>query len=126
MNYFRLLSMQLGLKTRELASEKVSPGGVITHIGLGEDLGGIDVRRITLQEVSFIGTYTYTAQDFKDTAKAIFDGRLGPLDWIERRPLSEGNRAFGEIRRESTLSKIVLAQMINKNRREICRIYRIF
>ena len=96
-------------KTRELASEKVSPGGVITHIGLGEDLGGIDVRRITLQEVSFIGTYTYTAQDFKDTAKAIFDGRLGSLDWIERRPLSEGNRAFGEIREGKVPSpKIVL------------------
>ena len=96
-------------KTRELASEKVSPGGVITHIGLGEDLGGIDVRRITLQEVSFIGTYTYTAQDFKDTAKAIFDGRLGPLDWIERRPLSEGNRAFSEIREGKVPSpKIVL------------------
>ena len=85
-------------KTRELASEKVSPGGVITHIGLGEDFGGIDVRRMTLQEVSFIGTYTYTAQDFKDTAQAIFDGRLGPLDWTERRPLSEGNIAFSEIR----------------------------
>ena len=96
-------------KTRELASEKVSPGGVITHIGLGEDLGGIDVRRITLQEVSFIGTYTYTAQDFKDTAKAIFDGRLGSLDWIERRPLSEGNRAFSEIREGKVPSpKIVL------------------
>ena len=96
-------------KTRELASEKVSPGGVITHIGLGEDLGGIDVRRITLQEVSFIGTYTYTAQDFRDTAKAIFDGRLGPLDWIERRPLSEGNRAFSEIREGKVPSpKIVL------------------
>ena len=97
-------------KTRELASEKVSPGGVITHIGLGEDLGGIDVRRITLQEVSFIGTYTYTAQDFKDTAKAIFDGRLGPLDWIERRPLSEGSRAFSEIREGKVASpKIVLS-----------------
>ena len=96
-------------KTRELASEKVSPGGVITHIGLGEDLGGIDVRRITLQEVSFIGTYTYTAQDFKDTAKAIFDGRLGSLDWIERKPLSEGNRAFSEIREGKVPSpKIVL------------------
>ena len=96
-------------KTRELASEKVSPGGVITHIGLGEDLGGIDVRRITLQEVSFIGTYTYTAQDFKDTAKAIFDGRLGSLDWIERRPLSEGNRAFSDIREGKVPSpKIVL------------------
>ena len=97
-------------KTRELASEKVSPGGVITHIGLGEDLGGIDVRRITLQEVSFIGTYTYTAKDFKDTAQAIFEGRLGPLDWIERRPLSEGNRAFSEIREGKVPSpKIVLS-----------------
>ncbi len=96
-------------KTRELASEKVSPGGVITHIGLGEDLGGIDVRRITLQEVSFIGTYTYTAKDFRDTAKAIFNGRLGSLDWIERRPLSEGNRAFSEIREGKVPSpKIVL------------------
>ena len=95
-------------KTRELASEKVSPGGVITHIGLGEDLGGIDVRRITLQEVSFIGTYTYTAQDFKDTAKAIFDGRLGSLDWIERRPLSEGNRAFSDIREGKVPSPKIL------------------
>ena len=76
-------------------------------------------RRITLQEVSFIGTYTYTAQDFKDTAKAIFDGRLGPLDWIERRPLSEGNRAFSEIREgKYPLQKLYLAQMINKNRRK--------
>ena len=97
-------------KTRELASEKVSPGGVITHIGLGEDSGGIDVRRITLQEVSFIGTYTYTAKDFTDTAQAIFDGRLGPLDWIERRPLSEGSRAFSEIREGKVASpKIVLS-----------------
>ena len=51
-----------------------------------------------MQEINFIGTYTYTAGDFKNTAQAIFDGRLGPLDWIERRPLSEGNRAFREIR----------------------------
>ena len=82
--------------------------GVITHIGLGEDTGGIDVRRITLQEVSFIGTYTYTAGDFTDTAQAIFDGRLGPLDWIERRPLSEGNTAFREIREGKIASPKVL------------------
>ena len=40
----------------------------------------------------------YTAEDFRNTAQAVFDGRLGPLDWVERRPLSEGNRAFREIR----------------------------
>jgi hypothetical protein len=39
--------------------------------------GGLDIRRMTLQEITFIGTYTYTAQDFRDTAQAMFDGRLG-------------------------------------------------
>ena len=107
--FFSIVVDAVGFKkTREIASAKVSPGGVITHIGLGEDTGGIDVRRITLQEVSFIGTYTYTAGDFMDTAQAIFDGRLGPLDWIERRPLSEGNTAFREIREGKIASPKVL------------------
>lgn len=84
--------------TRATASECVEPGGVIIHIGLGEDLGGLDVRRMTLQEITFIGTYTYTAQDFRDTAAAIFDGRLGPLDWIETRDLADGADAFADLR----------------------------
>lgn len=84
--------------TRATASEHVEPGGVIIHIGLGEDLGGLDVRRMTLQEVTFIGTYAYTPQDFRDTAAAIFDGRLGPLDWIETRDLADGAAAFADLR----------------------------
>jgi hypothetical protein len=28
----------------------------------------------------------------------MFDGRLGPLDWVETRPLSEGARAFSDIK----------------------------
>jgi threonine dehydrogenase-like Zn-dependent dehydrogenase len=84
--------------TRAAASAHVAPGGVIAHIGLGEDAGGLDIRRITLQEVSFVGTYTYTSQDFRDTAAALFDGRLGSLDWIEARGLDEGAAAFADIR----------------------------
>lgn len=84
--------------TRETASAVAAPGGVIVHVGLGEDAGGLDIRRMTLQEITFIGTYTYTAQDFRDTAAAIFDGRLGPLDWIEERPLSDGSSAFRDLR----------------------------
>ena len=84
--------------TRETASAAVVPGGVIMHIGLGGGDPGLDVRRFTLHEITFIGTYTYTYQDFRDTAAAIFDGRLGPLDWIEERPLAEGHRAFQDIR----------------------------
>ena len=84
--------------TRADATAIVRPGGVIMHIGLGEGTGGLDIRRMTLQEITFIGTYTYTAQDFRDTAAAIFDGRLGPLDWTEERPLCEGQQAFEDIR----------------------------
>jgi len=84
--------------TRADATAITRPGGVIMHIGLGEAAGGLDIRRMTLQEITFIGTYTYTAQDFRDTAAAIFDGRLGALDWTEERPLSEGGQAFADIR----------------------------
>jgi len=95
--------------TRATACELALPGGVIAHVGLGDDKPGLDVRRLTLQEISFIGTYTYTAQDFRDTAAAIFDGRLGALDWIEERPLSEGSAAFVDLRAGQVAApKIVL------------------
>ena len=84
--------------TRAIASALAEPGGVIAHVGLGDGEGGLDVRRMTLQEITFIGTYTYTMQDFRDTAQAIFDGRLGPLDWCEHRPLSAGAEAFADLR----------------------------
>ena len=84
--------------TRAAASAAVRPGGVIMHIGLGSASGGLDVRRMTLQEITFIGTYTYSAEDFRNTAAAIFDGRLGALDWPELRPLSDGARAFDDIK----------------------------
>ena len=95
--------------TRATASASVMPGGVILHIGLGENAGGLDVRRMTLQEITFIGTYTYTAQDFRDTAQAMFDGRLGTLDWFETRPLAHGPQAFADLRQgRVTAPKIVL------------------
>ncbi|MEP3112220.1 alcohol dehydrogenase catalytic domain-containing protein [Nisaea sp.] len=83
--------------TRASASAAAKPGGVIVHIGLGQATGGLDIRRMTLQEITFIGTYTYTPTDFRDTAHAIFDGRLGALDWAEERPLEDGPGAFAEI-----------------------------
>ncbi|RYG93124.1 galactitol-1-phosphate 5-dehydrogenase [Loktanella sp. IMCC34160] len=95
--------------TRAIASARATPGGVIVHIGLGEDTGGLDIRRMTLQEITFIGTYTYTAQDFRDTAQAMFDGQLGALDWVEERSLSDGQGAFADIRAGKVAApKIVL------------------
>ena len=96
--------------TRATASARARPGGVIVHIGLGSADGGLDIRRMTLQEITFIGTYTYTAQDFRDTAAAMFDGRLGALDWFEARALSDGAAAFADLRSGTVAApKIMLA-----------------
>ncbi len=95
--------------TRAAASAAVRPGGVIVHIGLGSAEGGLDIRRVTLQEITFIGTYTYSQADFRDTAHALFDGRLGTLDWPEIRPLSDGARAFADIKAgRAAAPKIIL------------------
>ncbi|WP_281859070.1 alcohol dehydrogenase catalytic domain-containing protein [Litoreibacter halocynthiae] len=83
--------------TRETACAMAAPGTTICHIGLGDSDGGLDVRRITLQEITVFGTYAYTEQDFQDTVAAMADGRLGGLDWAETRALSEGPQAFADI-----------------------------
>lgn len=95
--------------TRAAASAAVEPGGVILHIGLGAGAGGLDIRRMTLQEITVVGTYCYTAQDFRDTAAALFDGRLGALDWIEERSMSGGAAAFADLDKARVAApKIVL------------------
>ncbi|MEM7507034.1 MAG: galactitol-1-phosphate 5-dehydrogenase, partial [Pseudomonadota bacterium] len=83
-----------GATTRAWASSSVRPGGLIAHIGLASGEGGLDARRMTLQEIGFLGTYTYTPEAFRETAAAIFDGRLGALDWLETRDLAEGPGVF--------------------------------
>ena len=95
--------------SRTDACALAKPGSVILHIGLGDSNGGLDIRRLTLQEIRFIGTYTYTEQDFIDTAHAIFNGSFGSLDWYQTRPLSEGDEAFEQILNgEIAAPKIVL------------------
>jgi L-iditol 2-dehydrogenase len=83
--------------TRTAASRMIKPGGVIVHIGLLSSGDGLDIRKITLQEVTFLGSYCYTHLDFIETVDAMAAGHLGNLDWMEERPLSEGRQAFREL-----------------------------
>jgi L-iditol 2-dehydrogenase len=83
--------------TRSAAFRLVRPGGVIVHIGLLPGAGGVDVRKLTLQEITFVGTYCYTMVDFRETVAAMVAGRLGALDWFEERPLTDGAGAFADI-----------------------------
>jgi threonine dehydrogenase-like Zn-dependent dehydrogenase len=95
--------------TRRDASRYARQGGIITHIGLQDNEPGLDIRRLTLQEITFIGNYTYTHTDLQAALGAIASGALCSLDWVEARPLAEGARAFEDIHLSKTEApKIVL------------------
>lgn len=83
--------------TRAAACRMARPGGVIVHVGLIPGEAGLDVRKITLQEITLCGVYCYTLVDFAQSVDALAQGRLGTLGWTERRPLEEGAQAFAEI-----------------------------
>ncbi len=86
-----------GKLSREAALAAVRPGGVVMHIGLLDNDGGIDVRKMTLQEISLFGTYSYTAVDLRATVKKLHCGAFGDLGWVEIRSLSDGARAFDDL-----------------------------
>lgn len=95
--------------TRKTAMAAVSPGGIFIHIGLMDSTGELDIRKLTLFEVSLIGVYCYTAADMRAAVSALANGMLGDLDWIETRPLSEGAAAFDDLHNgRSAAAKIVL------------------
>ena len=83
--------------TRDQAVLACRSGGVIVHIGLMDSKGSMDIRDMTLREITFIGAYTYTPVDLRATLSKLHSGALGDLGWIEQRPLSAGAQAFDEL-----------------------------
>lgn len=109
-NNFELVIDAVGSgATRKAASELVRTGGVISHIGLQDNNAGLDTRRLTLQEITFIGNYTYNLSDLQASLDLLTDKAIGDLSWVETRPLSEGAAAFEDIHNaRSAAPKIVL------------------
>ena len=107
---FDIVFDTVGLEiTRLQAIKSVKPGGAIVHIGLTQPGGNFDFRKATLQEITFIGTYCYTNEDFKKTLNILSNREIGSLDWIEYRNLKDGAKAFKEIHDGScSAPKIVL------------------
>ena len=95
--------------TRAAAFAAVKPGGVVMHIGLQDWASEIDMRKLTLAEITLIGTYTYTTADLRATVAALHDGVFGDLAWVEERPLADGAAAFRDLAAgRSAAAKIVL------------------
>ena len=95
--------------TRAAAFAAVKPGGVVMHIGLQDWASEIDMRKLTLAEITLIGTYTYTTADLRATVAALHEGVFGDLAWVEERPLADGAAAFRDLAAgRSAAAKIVL------------------
>ena len=109
-NGFDIVFDSVGLElSRQQAIEVVSPGGSIIHIGLTQPGGTFNFRKLTLQEITLVGTYCYTNKDFQLTIDLLANKNLGPLNWIEYRELKQGAEAFKEIHNGSCVApKIIL------------------
>ena len=95
--------------TRQQAFAAIKPGGVIMHVGLQDWASEIDMRKLTLGEITLLGTYTYTMADLRATVDALNRGMFGDLAWVELRSLADGAAAFADLDQgRSAAAKIVL------------------
>ena len=83
--------------TRNSALAAIKPGGVIMHVGLQDWASEIDMRKLTLAEITLLGTYTYSTIDLKATVDLLARNAFGDLSWVEKRSLDEGPQAFSDL-----------------------------
>ena len=55
------------------------------------------MRKLTLAEITLLGTYTYSTVDLKATVDLLARNAFGDLSWVERRSLDEGPEAFSDL-----------------------------
>ena len=97
-NGFDLIFDTVGLEiSRQQAILTIAPGGTIIHVGLTQPSGTFNFRKLTIQEVTVVGTYCYTNSDFVHSIDILEKKVLGSLNWIEYRDLKVGAEAFKQI-----------------------------
>lgn len=95
--------------TRAVASQILRPGGTLVHIGLGSSDDGFDIRRATLQELKFVGSYTYSMKHFAEVVEALCNDQFGALDWYQVEPAHQGQKWFEKLsRNEVSAAKVML------------------
>ena len=76
-NNFDLILESVGLEvTRHQAIKSIAPGGTIVHIGLTQPSGTFNFKKLTIQEITLVGTYCYTNMDFQKTLEILTEKKL--------------------------------------------------
>jgi 2-desacetyl-2-hydroxyethyl bacteriochlorophyllide A dehydrogenase len=99
--------------TRAAAMAAVKAGGVFMHIGLQDWASEIDMRKLTLAEITLIGTYTYSQMDLRATVDLLHAKSFGDLSWVETRALHDGAKAFHDLDKGLTASAKIILQPVH-------------
>lgn len=94
--------------TRKMALHVIKPGGVFMHVGLQDWASEIDMRKLTLAEITLLGTYTYSTVDLQATVNLLARDAFGDLSWVEKRSLDQGPQAFSDLHAGKTAAAKVL------------------
>lgn len=94
--------------TRNSALAAIAPGGVVMHIGLQDWASEIDMRKLTLAEITLLGTYTYSTADLRATVTKLNEGAFGDLSWVQERALADGAQAFADLHAGRASAKVLL------------------
>ena len=76
---------------------------------LRENFFDVLLPKITLQEITFVGTYCYTPRDFSESLDLLANGVVSGEGWTEIRPLADGPQSFRDVDQGTAPPKIILA-----------------
>lgn len=95
---------------RNQAIKAVIPGGTVVLMGLHEDETAIPTNYIIRQEITLVGSFCYSREDFTTAVDMISRHHVVPNhDWLIERPLSQGQASFEELLAgKAEYSKIIL------------------
>ena len=68
----------------------------------------LDARRLTLQEITFLGSYCYRDSDFAMAVDLLVNKTITGAGWTEVRAMADGPQAFMDIDEGLAGPKIIL------------------
>ncbi|MFD0716013.1 zinc-binding dehydrogenase [Paenibacillus sp. GCM10027626] len=88
----------VGVKaTREQALQLVNPGGTVVLVGLGQDQSLASFNHAVRQEISLIGSYTYSNEDFAQAVHLLVNRKITDRHWSAACSLHEAPAIFAAL-----------------------------
>jgi len=82
---------------REQAIQMINPGGTIVLVGLGQDRSQLSMNHVVRQEISLIGSYTYSGTDFEQAVDLLVGGRITRERWSTTCSLTNAAEVFARL-----------------------------